>query len=679
MTVEIDPVTLNALRYITGRVNKIELDVRSLTRQSGAAFQSIESGDGAVLIYDDDGNVIGQIGSDGIGLDETVLGPPQPEPPDVEGIFDALVISYDGTFTDGDWEENLVDHVEIHAVENLGDPLDDTTQIGTFVSSNGGVFTYPWHALDGGRWIYLVAVTLAGEEGSPSDGVLGVPLAVGPTDGDPPGTAPTVTVRPGVRSVVAAWPAVANADPLLYRVYAKSGSAPSVVGTTDLFLITPQSSVTINSLPSGISVDSTAAVHVIVIPFDDDGDGPASTDASATPIQIATIDIGSLVVGTTQIAADAITSPKIAANTIVAGDIAANTITSNEIAANTIVAADIAAGAITAAEISSNTITAAQIASHTITATQIAAGTITATEIAANTITAAELAAGAVTAGKIAAGAIDGITITGTTVQTASSGNRMVMRDDGSAGILEFFTGIAGGFPGNINPGAGSNRHYISIASPYPSSGIGAAAAYLLLQSADTSTAAPPRVLIQGGTLLQVKDWPAEFDAGIVITGGYDLAGGGSINGGFTTNADIEITGSGNTLQIDSAPTTTNAANVRIGAAGLISEVTSLSRFKLYQQAISLDDAMQLLNLTPRTWYDRAEVRANNDDIKGLRRIPGFVAEDVQLFAPTFADYDDEGKLSGVLYDRFAAAELVLIKDLYHQIETLQQQVASMA
>lgn len=60
-----------------------------------------------------------------------------------------------------------------------------------------------------------------------------------------------------------------------------------------------------------------------------------------------------------------------------------------------------------------------------VTGPDVAAHTITGDQIAANSITADEIAADAITANELAAGAIDGTTITGATVRTSATGNRL--------------------------------------------------------------------------------------------------------------------------------------------------------------------------------------------------------------------------------------------------------------
>jgi hypothetical protein len=81
------------------------------------------------------------------------------------------------------------------------------------------------------------------------------------------------------------------------------------------------------------------------------------------------------------------------------------------------------------------------------------ANTINGDRITAGTLHATKIIAGSISGTEISATAIDGKTITGAYIRTDSGGNRMQMRDDGVAGVIEFFTGIAGeSAPGYLNP-----------------------------------------------------------------------------------------------------------------------------------------------------------------------------------------------------------------------------------
>lgn len=118
---------------------------------------------------------------------------------------------------------------------------------------------------------------------------------------------------------------------------------------------------------------------------------------------------------------------------------------------------------IQSAAIADGAITAAKILANSITSNHIQSGTIVAANIAANTITAAQIAAGAIDTAELKATAINGMTITGATVQTASSGQRAVLAGvdikfyspNGSSGsITAIDNGAAGGVI-TINGGTG--------------------------------------------------------------------------------------------------------------------------------------------------------------------------------------------------------------------------------
>lgn len=142
----------------------------------------------------------------------------------------------------------------------------------------------------------------------------------------------------------------------------------------------------------------------------------------------------------------------------------------------------------------------------------------------------------------------------------------------------------------------------------------------------------------------------------------------------------VSVTGTGNTVSIASPPSGTFTANVNYNSTnGNIRVNTSLSRYKLEQEEISVEDAMGLLNVTPTTWYDKTQADGLGGIVPGMRRVPGFVAEDVEENAPVFALYEDDGlgPLIGVQYDRIPAGLLVLIKEQQKEIASLKGQLKS--
>jgi hypothetical protein len=402
-------------------------------------------------------------------------------------------------------------------------------------------------------------------------------------------------------------------------------------------------------------------------------DAQLIVDGSITAGKIAASTItGSLIAATTiagsNIIAGTITSSLIAAGTIVAGNIAAGTITGSLIAATTITGSKMVANTITAAQIAATTITAAQIAANTITAAQIAAGTITATEIAAGTITASQLSATA----------IDGLTITGATIRTASSGSRTEIANDTSAGVIKFYTGLTGEVAGFINPG-------MIVRSPDTT-------AVLNIQPPKFSTGytiAPTIMMRTGGTGSLFDVQPVVY---IGIPDSPKTGGGtqpGLLSIGKSTssvsNIDIDTNGnvdslghlSGTKVLATSPDTTTSAANVRHVSGGQFQEVTSLTQHKISPTPIKTERLKKLLDLTVVEWYDRAEFEANKKKTKGLKRIPGVLAEEVEAIDYGFADHRD-GELRGVAYDRLGLAMIPLVKELYQELDEMKKELAAL-
>jgi hypothetical protein len=158
--------------------------------------------------------------------------------------------------------------------------------------------------------------------------------------------------------------------------------------------------------------------------------------------------IQALTIRTGNLEANIITADKINAGAVTAVAIAADSITAVKISAGAITASKISAGAVTADTIAANAITSAKINAGAITANKISAGAVNADAIAANSITATNGKIQSLSAGVITAG-----TLVGRTVQTASSGTRVVM--DSSVNRFRVYEGstLVGNIDGIANAG----------------------------------------------------------------------------------------------------------------------------------------------------------------------------------------------------------------------------------
>ena len=108
---------------------------------------------------------------------------------------------------------------------------------------------------------------------------------------------------------------------------------------------------------------------------------------------------------------------------------------------------------------------------------------------------------------------------------------------------------------------------------------------------------------------------------------------------------------------------TTSTSNVySSGNSSALLRVTSLRKYK---KLISDNITDDFLMMKPKTWYDKSQIEeaglnpetvTEEECVKvGLRRITGFIAEEVEEINPLYATYY-ESDLSGVAYDRLTAA-----------------------
>ncbi|GLO66123.1 DUF7359 domain-containing protein [Oceanobacillus kimchii] len=156
--------------------------------------------------------------------------------------------------------------------------------------------------------------------------------------------------------------------------------------------------------------------------------------------------------------------------------------------------------------------------------------------------------------------------------------------------------------------------------------------------------------------------------------------------GSFRDDLRLSISG---TLYVPATygNTTTNSANIRVGtSAGHFTRNTSLREFKLDIE--SAQDPYRILQLEARTWYDKGDVERyadamhkkekgeaySLDAVEHIKRIGGLVAEEVvEAELETYADYDENGKLNGVAYDRLWTLLIPIVRDHNELINRLQR------
>ena len=282
----------------------------------------------------------------------------------------------------------------------------------------------------------------------------------------------------------------------------------------------------------------------------------------------------------------------------------------------------------------------------------IAAGQITALQVAAGAITAGAIAAGAVTTDKLTAGTISGFYISGGTMSAGyiSGGtiNGATIQSSTGAGRVEMTNG-------NKIIFYKSSSNFSDIYTDTDGLTFRSSGDIVFGPSSNWSTSTP---------LTTISDTGA-FSVG--YTGG---------NKAFRVAADATVYSYG----ID-GNTTSNAANVRIGASAQLLKSTSSVRRKTDLAPIDGDllgvpadklssqpasvNPYDVLALTPTEFQSLSAADAE-------ARAFGFIAEDVAAKFPWACDWDADGLPDSVQDRPIIAALLQVVKDLTARIEVLE-------
>lgn len=403
-----------------------------------------------------------------------------------------------------------------------------------------------------------------------------------------------------------------------------------------------------------------------------------------------------------------------------------------------LVNADLIGQVIAEANLGDNVVTARTILAGSVTTLALDALAVTADKIATNAITADKVLAGAITGTKIAGDAIDGKTITGATLRTAASGQRVQIDASGlrafnsggtavttisaSTGVL---TATSASISGAIDATSGTFNGTVNAAGGTFS---GTITGGTFVGGTFTTAASGTRVIV-GGTGLTFYPQSGSAPSSIHMDAVGNLRIGAPVivrlaapesvaNGSLTVGTTLNVVGSAvmqstvqvygqvstvggshivssGGLQSQDHSTTTSAANVRYQSSGWLWEVTSRRDSK-----VAIEDAPEgwgtaFWDLRPRTWIDRGDAERLADGltreadgetvdwdqipVDPLRRIPGFVAEEVaEAGLAGLVTYDDTGQITGLAYDRMLTAAVLAMRGERDRTDTLTQQVADL-
>ena len=164
---------------------------------------------------------------------------------------------------------------------------------------------------------------------------------------------------------------------------------------------------------------------------------------------------------------------------------------------------------------------------------------------------------------------------------------------------------------------------------------------------------------------------------------GTNSSGDFLVSVGSGVDTRINVAASSGRVRLSGVPGVagSNLANVSIESDGNLCTTTSLREYKT--NISSLDDTSWLFNLNPVTfdWKKKTEVDGEiiwEDIPDGNGTQYGLIAEEVEEVKDDFCYYDNDGKLSGVHYDRMIAPLIKVLQEQKVEIDTLKTKVAQL-
>ncbi|MFD6176707.1 MULTISPECIES: tail fiber domain-containing protein [unclassified Isoptericola] len=340
-------------------------------------------------------------------------------------------------------------------------------------------------------------------------------------------------------------------------------------------------------------------------------------------------------------------------------------------------------------------------------------------DIEANSVTTNELAAGSVTTEVLEATAIDGMTITGATIRTAASGDRVQMSGTSLRSIEDSVTRVTIDPSGVTVPATGRLRALHSDGSsaawfgPVYAIATGTLFGRGLLVQKDNAGADAGNDIFQAifrtdattvvkagqGTTSRVGEFAAYANNVYLCGTGADgvtlqslTTDGTGVRTQLGMNNDRARLSMWSTagdsygsLGVDSggphiygAGTTSASANVVLDG-GYVKMTSSSLRYKQDVERLDMDDvdtATILDALAPRTWRDRTDVAEDPDT---TRRFVGTIAEDMHdAGLGQWVGYDDQGRPDNLSYDRLTNLLAVVVQRQQEQLTALAARVAAL-
>ena len=183
---------------------------------------------------------------------------------------------------------------------------------------------------------------------------------------------------------------------------------------------------------------------------------------------------------------------------------------------------------------------------------------------------------------------------------------------------------------------------------------------------------------VNGGTKLTPS---LVLGRGVVASGATDfekeLAATSTLTAGFKVELKaknvVAWVGSSGDFRVQGMRTASGSANLVMDGSGNIKKVSSARKYKTAIEHLDVLDekAKRMLEITPAKWVDKEALKNYNDDSNYY----GFIADEFhELGLTEVVQYNEDGEVESLSYDRLTIYLLPLIKNLYKEIAELKKQ-----
>ncbi len=350
--------------------------------------------------------------------------------------------------------------------------------------------------------------------------------------------------------------------------------------------------------------------------------------------------------------------------------VAANTITSVSIRDASVASQNLADGSVTSPKIAADAVKTGNIADKSVTLAKLADGTIP---------TVANLDASVITSGTFADARIPNLAATKITSGTFSASvigdlpaSKITSETFDAARIPNLDTSkiTSGVFDSARIPAVSVSNLDASVitSGTFSTARIPTITGSMIGSDTITDANIATNTILQG-SIAEDAVGPSELRE----DGSYTMAAL-NVNGTISASGSIVIYSNGRIGPNMAGLTAT--ANVRSASDGSqLVRVSSARRFKLDIQ--DSDAGLKALNLRPRSWVDKFEYEQNNNSSEGLTRVVGFVAEElVDIGLEEYVEFNEDGLVQSIAYDRLTAAIIPVLKYQQEKIESLEARLA---